>query len=45
MIVTLWHTAEALGVKVRALLEEPKGIRSVRSKCLKGCPAAVDEEH
>ena len=26
-IVTLWHTAEALGVKVRALFEEQRGIR------------------
>jgi transcriptional regulator with XRE-family HTH domain len=27
-IVTLWHTAEALRVKVRALFEKPRGIRN-----------------
>jgi len=30
-IVTLWHTAKALGVKVRALLDEPEGGRRRRT--------------
>jgi len=26
-VITLWHLANALGVKVRSLLDEPKGRR------------------
>ena len=33
-IVTLWHTAEALGVKIRALFDDPKGNRSLRHRQL-----------
>ena len=30
-IITLWHTAKALGVKVGALFEEPVGRRAKRA--------------